>query len=185
MQIRTTGIADGTQLLSAIVAPARVVHVEALRGTWHSPDLGFADILRLARRVTGTEFASVTLVEADRVVVLACDGWGSHPMEKALTDALCAHTVALGCAMAVNDARSDPTLRDLSAVTALGAVAYLGVPIFDYSMIALGTLCVLDRRTRAWNAEHVDALSDLAGWAIERVIARHTKLSPRNQTDLS
>jgi len=179
MQIQTTGIADEARLRSAVAAPARLRHIETLRRTWYDPDLQFADILRLARRVTLTEFAFVTLVEADRVVILACDGWGSPPMEKALTDALCAHTVALGCPVAISDARADPTFRELSAISALGVVAYLGVPILDHSLVALGTVCVFDRGTRAWHSEHVDALVDLAGWALERVVARHAQLSRR------
>jgi PAS domain S-box-containing protein len=71
--------------------------------------------------------------------------------------------VAAGAPLAVEDARRDPRLADLSAVRSGQAVSYLGVPLFaPGGGHVVGALAVWGPEPRAWTEGEVVLLSQLA-----------------------
>jgi diguanylate cyclase len=121
----------------------------------------FDSIARLAREITNTPMAAVSLVEKDRQRFLA------HPgllvQETSRTVAFCAHAILTGELMEVPDALADARFRDNPLV--LGAPhirAYAGVPLVLPSGESLGSLCVLDTVPRQLTDAQKQALKTLA-----------------------
>lgn len=173
MQVEIDGIADPRRLSERIGHHVRLQHYDRVRESIYHPAVRFQDIARLACRVTQGDLASVVMVEPERVVILATHGWTKLPREKAVLDAFCAHTVAVARPVVISDARRSLTLKALSAVSALGVVAYLGVPVMVAPEVAIGTVCAFDRRIRKWEAGDIDALIDLSALVLERIHNRN------------
>jgi hypothetical protein len=145
--------------------PARVA---AVRGTGllDAPASAALDRLaRLASRVVDAPVALVSLVDRDRQVFAGCIGldepWASR-RETPLSHSLCQHAVDSREPLVLPDVRDHPLLRQSLAIRDLGVIAYAGVPLITDDGHVLGTLCVIDHRPRAWTADELDILADLA-----------------------
>jgi diguanylate cyclase (GGDEF)-like protein/PAS domain S-box-containing protein len=141
--------------------------LEALRRTAlldSAAEGAFDRFARLASRLLGAPVALVSLVDADRQFFKSSLGlpepWASA-RETPLSHSFCQHVVAARAPLVVDDARAHPLVHDNLAVPDLGVVAYLGVPIAADGE-AIGSLCAVDGRPRAWTAEDVALLTDLA-----------------------
>lgn len=158
----TTGIADQRLLYATLGEASRLAYLDAVRPGLAQREDTCVAFARQACQATNAELCAITFVEADRVSILGSFGWTSLPDEKALSDAICAHTAALTKAITLKDARRDELFRTYSLVRALGVVGYLGVPIPADGKHAWGTLCVLDRRLRTWDTAQRNALMALS-----------------------
>jgi diguanylate cyclase (GGDEF)-like protein len=76
--------------------------------------------------------------------------------------ALCQHTADADRPLLVADVRARPRTRDAMTLAASGVRAYARLPLVAPDGAALGTLCVLDTRTRDWTAGEAATLADLA-----------------------
>lgn len=147
--------------------------IEALRATGlldAAPDPAFGRIARLAARLLDAPTAIVTLVDSERVFLLAQVGVGepfATRREWPLTHSPCRFAVAAGAPLVVEDASADPLLRDMP--TAAGMIAYAGIPLTTPSGHAVGTLCVADRRARSWPDRDLEALHELAQVAMREL----------------
>src|SRR5581483_10416190 len=172
----TAGVKDVTALLAAIADPRRTHDLVPVRDELCGFAHRFADIARLACRVSRSPMAAATFVDADRVVVLAAHGWPEVLDELPLSDCFCAHTVALARPIVVNDARRDEVFHKLSMVRALGVMAYIGVPVLHASGRVLGTVCAFDRERREWREDDIEALRDVGELMAERIRV-HTRIA--------
>jgi two-component system cell cycle sensor histidine kinase/response regulator CckA len=127
---------------------------------------GFDRVTRLVRRFLGVPVSMVSLIDRDCQVIKSAEGLGPalEAMRRApLTHSICKHVVAGDGPLVVADARLHPLLRESTAVAALGAVAYAGMPLRTRSGAVLGTLCAIDSRPRDWTEDEMSVLADLAG----------------------
>lgn len=152
-------------LAAALADPARLGAVRAT-GLLDAPaDPRLDELTALAAAVLDAPVALLTLVDADRQVFASCVGlpapW-SERRETPLSHSICQHAVAAREPLVVEDARVSPLLGDNLAIRDLGVVAYLGIPLIDHAGQALGSLCVIDGRPRAWSPDEVDRLRELA-----------------------
>jgi methanogenic corrinoid protein MtbC1 len=120
---------------------------------------------RLAAALLDVPVALITIADGEQLhfasSVGPTDPWGSTA-GIALGHSACQHAIRSGLPVAIEDARTDPLVRDSPATAALGIGAYLGVPIGDHGDSAIGTLCAIDTAPRAWADEDVRVLQDLA-----------------------
>jgi len=129
---------------------------------------GFERLTRLATSLLDTPVALISIVEFanDRQFFVSAQGlpepWVSK-RETPLSHSFCQHVKTSAAPLIVSDARVDPLVKDNLAVTELGVIAYLGVPIFGPDEEAVGALCVIDVEPRDWSQEEIDRLTDLAG----------------------
>lgn len=155
---------DRDTLLAAIRNPIRAGAAACLGLADPRPGPGLDSAALLARHLMNAPVAGITLVEADRVLVLA--GQGSEQLasghEMAIGDSFCAYTVAAGRPFVVSNAQADARLRHLTAVRALDLVAYAGVPITVGAGNPIGTLAVYDRTPRQWDGQGIDLMEHLA-----------------------
>jgi two-component system NarL family sensor kinase len=173
--------APGEGTTARVTVPARAVQrpavaggdgdparLEALRATGlldSRPDDAFDRIARLAGRLLDAPIAGVALVDAERVFLLAGRGVAepfAARREWPLTHSPCRFVVAGDAPLAVEDARTDPLLRDGTTVSELGIVAYAGAPLGTPAGQAIGTVFVADVRSRAWSPEDLETVHELA-----------------------
>ncbi|WP_246357097.1 GAF domain-containing sensor histidine kinase [Pyxidicoccus fallax] len=135
---------------------------------------GFDRLTRLACRILRTPMGLVSLIDERRHFCKSCIGlpepWKSR-REIPLSHSFCKYTLTAGRPLAVPDTRGDPLLRDCLNVEALGAVAYLGIPLTRLGQ-SLGAFCVLDTVPRRWTATEVDILQELATCVMTEVELR-------------
>ncbi|GHE07154.1 PAS domain-containing protein [Klenkia taihuensis] len=150
----------GADRPSPVTALPRVTALPAV------PDPAFERFARLVRDVLDVPTALVAVVAADGQVLPGALGlpepWQST-RSTSLSHSFCQDVVASGRPLVLTDARTDPQRAGSLAVRELGMVAYAGVPLVDAAGTALGSLCAVDHRPRAWTARELGLLDDLAG----------------------
>lgn len=152
--------------------PARLAAVRATGLLDHGDTSTLDRLADMARRVAHTPVGLVTLVDSDRQVFVSAPGlqepWASQG-EIPLSHAFCKEAVLYREPVVVNDARVDPVFRGNPAVTEMGITAYLGVPLITPQGHALGALCVIDHKPRAWTHDQVDMVETLARAAVDHL----------------
>ncbi len=80
--------------------------------------------------------------------------------------------VTSGQPLELSDARAEGPLRDSPAVTTLGVVAYLGVPLATPDGQVLGSFCVIDHAPRPWSAQDRATLQRIAQSVLAGIAVR-------------
>ncbi|MET8907202.1 SpoIIE family protein phosphatase [Micromonospora sp. NPDC004551] len=128
-------------------------------------DEAFDRFARLVGDLLDVPVALVSLVTADRQFFPGATGlpepWAAR-RETPLSHSFCQHVVDVEMPMVLPDARLYPRVRHNPAVEDLGVVAYAGMPLTDLDGRVLGSLCAIDSKPRAWTAEQLRTLADLA-----------------------
>jgi diguanylate cyclase (GGDEF)-like protein/PAS domain S-box-containing protein len=153
----------------SLLDPSRLASVHAT-GVLEDVALGVADatldrLTRLAARLLGAPTALATLVDADRQVFASAVGAPEPAASERgtpLSHSFCRHVVDSAAPLVVEDARSHPLVCDNPSVVELGVAAYAGMPLVTGGGHVLGSLCVMDATPRAWPAESLETLADLA-----------------------
>jgi diguanylate cyclase (GGDEF)-like protein/PAS domain S-box-containing protein len=121
----------------------------------------------VAARALDVPLALVSLVGAERPFAAGGEGprdaWRAR-REAAVSRALCGIPATTGQPLVLADAREHPLVRENPALW-LGEVGYVGAPIHGRDGVVLGVLAAVDARPRAWSAEEVDLLGQMAGLA--------------------
>ena len=109
--------------------------MDALRRTnlvGPSAEPTFDRLTQVASRLLGIPVSLVSFVEADRQVFKGMLGlaepWASR-RQTPLSHSFCLHVAETGRPLIVDDARDNPLVCDNPAISELGVVAYLGVPL--------------------------------------------------------
>jgi PAS domain S-box-containing protein len=136
------------------------------------PEEAFDRFTRLVRKLLGVPTALVSLLDDRRQFFKSAAGLGepwATARETPLTHSFCQHAVTTRLPLVIEDARSHPLVHDNAAVSALGVVAYVGVPIILADGQALGSLCAIDTTPRAWTAEEIASLQDLTAMLVSQI----------------
>lgn len=148
------------------------------------PDL--YGLVQLAATVCGIPYATVNIID---------DRWqyevatvGSEAAMCAIEDSMCAVVLADGKHVVVPDARSDERFADNPFVTGrLDDVRfYASSPLVTPDGVAIGTLCVFDRKPGDLTSEQSHALDVLAGQVVDVLeLRRLTRELGRSNDELS
>jgi hypothetical protein len=136
------------------------------------PEPALDRLAALAAKVLNAPVAMVSIIDEERQFFASCLGVSDSldgARETPLSYSFCQHAVSSREPLVVPDAREDPALRDNLAVGELGVVAYAGVPLITPAGHALGALCVIDRRPRAWTRDQIALLSDLGASVVSEI----------------
>ena len=124
----------------------------------------FDRVTRLAQRLFDVPIALIGLVDTDRQWFKSCIGLDVRQAAREVS--FCSYAVAQNAALVIDDAMADRRFSANPAVTGDAHIrAYAGQPLRDAEGRPLGTLCVIDRRPRAWSSDDIRALRDLADCA--------------------
>lgn len=157
--------------------PALQKSAHALRaaGLLDSPkEEHFEKITTMVGRLLKVPVALVSLVDIDRQFFKSAQGvaepWATR-RETPLTHSFCQHVVTSEMPLQVNDAREEALVRDNLAVSDLGVIAYLGMPI-RLRGVTIGSLCAIDGKPRQWTSDDFATLRDLAALADAQIALR-------------
>ena len=140
-----------------------MLHATGLLGGVVDPVLD--RLTRLAARTLGVPVSVVSLVDERCQYfpgLTGLGGWAGRSRGTQLTHSFCQHVVTSREPLAIEDASLHPLVRDNPAVSDLGVMSYLGVPLSLADGEVLGTICAIDSRPRAWTAADQETLTDLA-----------------------
>jgi len=142
----------------------------------------FDRFTRLATKMLGVPVALVSIVDFDedrQFFTSACgldEPWASQ-RQTPLTHSFCQHVAADCKTLVIEDARNHPLVRDNLAIRDLNVVAYLGIPVTGPDDTALGALCAIDSKPRAWSTDEISDLTDLAGLVTSQIGLRASLLT--------
>ncbi|MCW2285989.1 PAS domain S-box-containing protein [Rhodoblastus acidophilus] len=162
--------------LAAVVRdPARIAALHAT-GLLDSPrERAFDRLADLARRALGAPAVLVSLVDAERQFFKSSSGlpepWASR-RETPLSHSFCQHVVASGEALAVEDAREHPALRQNLAIRDLHVIAYLGIPLLTPDGQRVGSFCAIDTKPKVWTPDEIAIMRDLADSVMHEIAVR-------------
>ncbi len=139
---------------------------------------GIDDITRLAATFLGMPMAMVSLVDRDRQWFKSRVGLDVSETPRCI--AFCDHVIRGRDVMVVHDAQRDSRFADIPLVTGDPRIRfYAGAPLLTPGGHAVGTLCVLDRQPRDFDATQTAVLAALARQVVAQfeLRRRHRELA--------
>src|ERR1700760_22298 len=137
-----------------------------------APEAAFDRLSELVCDSLSVPVAMLTLIDDTRQFFKSCVGL-PEPLASSrnaeISQTICRYVIGDDEPLIVEDARDHPQLREKLVVADMGVVAYAGMPLHSEDGHAIGTLCAIDVRPRAWAPPEVAALRRLADVA-EKVI---------------
>jgi signal transduction histidine kinase/DNA-binding response OmpR family regulator len=129
---------------------------------FHSSDEeSFEEIVRSAADFCKTSVASVNFCNGE--VVWSKARAGTDQFEVEMKDSFCQRVVLSGESLMISDARMDAFLStNIYVVGEPHVRSYLGVPLKSPDGYVLGTLCIVDTKTRIFGSKHLKHLEFLA-----------------------
>jgi len=140
-----------------------------------TPDeAAFDRLTRLTARLLDVPVVLMVLVDADRQVFKSRVLPPGFPAlrERPLDTLLRTGAVDLHRPLILDEVCGHPLFGDNQLLTALGIVAYAGVPLITPEGHVLGSLCALDTRPRTWTEADVATLTDLAAAVMTEITLR-------------
>lgn len=142
----------------------RLVTLHALGLLDTAPEERFDAITRTAASLFGAPVSLISLVDEDRQ-------WfksrvGVSVLETPRETSFCGHAILDNELLVVNDARQDERFHDNPLVVGEPYIRfYAGKPLVAPNGERIGTLCVIDRRSRTFSDEQRELLRHLGAWA--------------------
>ena len=136
------------------------------------PEERFDRLTRMARRMFGVTTALVSLVDQNRQWFKSKQGLSETETPRDVS--FCGHAILSDTPLVIPDALRDPRFSDNPLVTGAPHVRfYAGCPLRATNGSKLGTLCILDPNPRAFGAEDIQLLSDLAAIVEQEISTYH------------
>ena len=138
------------------------------------PEREFDDVVLLASQICGTPIATISLIDESRQWFKARVGLDVQETDR--DEAFCAHAIlSPSKTMIVQDAALDLRFTNNKLVTGAPNIRfYAGTPLLTQDNLALGTLCVIDRKPRELNDAQLAALEALGRQLSLRIELRRT-----------
>ncbi|QBZ98087.1 sensor histidine kinase [Flavobacterium sangjuense] len=141
----------------------------------------YDDITKLASEICESPISTISLIDTNRQWFKSAHGLSDTETPRALS--FCAHAINDVDMFVVEDARKDIRFHDSPLVTGdPNIVFYAGVPLIDKDGYALGTLCVIDSKTKKLNAFQEKALRTLSHQVLKLIELKKAnfKLTTKN-----
>jgi two-component sensor histidine kinase len=145
----------------------------------------FDRVTGFATRLLGAPVSLMSLVDEDRQFFKSAAGLPDHlssVRETPLTHSFCQHVVATAKPLIVEDARLHPLVKDNPAVSELGVIGYLGIPLTTPDGMTIGSLCAIDTKPHTWTDDDVQRMSELAGIVMSEIALRD-EIAKRNRAE--
>lgn len=147
------------------------------------PEKEFNEIIELASAMFDMPISFISLIESERQWFKAIKGLSVTEAERKY--AFCNHTIDHPeRVMIINDATKDPRFQDNPYVVDNPEIRfYAGVALVTENNHAIGTMCVIDNKTREFTEKDAELLKTIAHRVMVLLDAR--KETIRNQRELS
>jgi len=125
-------------------------------------DVILDQLTAMAAKITGSPIALISLIERDRQWLKS--HYGLDVEEISRDDAFCAHTIMdADQVMIITDSMKDARFVSNPFVTGEPHIRfYAGVPLHSGDKLAIGSLCVIDRRAKELSEEQIISLKSIA-----------------------
>lgn len=145
---------------------ARLETLQLLHILDTQPEERFDRITRMAKRMFDVPIAVVSLVDAHRQWFKSCVGLAVTETDRDIS--FCGHAILGNEVLVVEDTLKDERFFDNPLVTDEPYIRfYAGCPLRAPNGSKLGTLCIIDNKSRQFDIEDISALSDLSA-TVER-----------------
>lgn len=165
----------GGAIPASVRDPVRLEALRSVRLLDTPAEEAYDRLTRLAMNLLNAPIAQVSLIDEDRQFFKSAYGidepWASA-RETPLSHSICQHAVDGREPLVIEDARTHPLVCDSLAIRDLNVVAYVGIPLIMSTGQALGTLCVIDHKPRAWTGEQIETLKTLAAAVLAQIELR-------------
>jgi len=129
------------------------------------PEAVLDEVVEQARELLEADACAIRVLDDGELRVSAASGNGAAGAIGSRSSAgawLSGDVVQSRAPVALEDAGSDPRLRELDPMLAAGNAAFLGVPLAGPDRSPRGVLSVYSEHSRVWRDEEIDALHALA-----------------------
>jgi len=155
---------------SPVDEATRIGTLRALNILDTAPEERFDRLTRLAKRLFGVPIALVSLVDTHRQWFKSCDGLGVTGTSRDVS--FCGHAILSDEILLIPDALQDERFCDNPLVVGDPHIRfYAGCPLRAPNGSRLGTLCLIDRVPRLFEADDLHPLRDLAHMAEQELVA--------------
>lgn len=149
----------------------RLAALERLQVLDTAPEAPFENIVSLVRSVLGVPIAAVTLVDGERQWFKARRGLPSAQTDRDIS--FCAHAINQIDPLVVHDAKADPRFHKNPLVTGDPSIgSYAGIPLILADGYAVGALCAIDVKPRAFTSLELAQLAGLARIVVQELELR-------------
>ena len=149
----------------------RLAALQELAIVGSEPEPQFDIICRFACNFFKVPIAYIAFIDEGRQWLKAACGMSPTSVPRAGT--FCSRTILLNRVLVVRDALADPRFADNPYVVGAPHICfYAGAPLTLTQGMHVGTLCLIDTAPREFQAQEVEALSDLAGYVVRRLQTR-------------
>lgn len=139
-----------------------------------APEARFDRLTELAGLICGTPISLISLVDEERQWFKSKQGLDVNQTPR--EEAFCNYTIREHALFEVEDATQDDRFKDNPLVTSDPNIRfYAGYPLIDPQGFALGSLCVIDRKSGQLNDKQKKALQLLAGEATRLIVEYRKK----------
>jgi signal transduction histidine kinase len=149
-------------------------------------EANFDRLTVLAAKALRAPVALISLIDRNRQFFKSECGlpepWAAM-RQTPLSHSFCQQVVIEEDLLIVEDARKDDRVRDNLAVSQIGVIAYLGVPIRDAQQRTYGAFCAIDSQPRSWSQSDVEILHALAAQVTVEVELRRRQFELRQGLD--
>ena len=161
----------------------RLKSLEALNILDTLPESDFDQITQLASEICGTPIALISLVDKDRQWFKSKVGLNVDQTHRDV--ALCAHAILQPDVFVIEDLSQDERFADNPLSTGAPNIQfYAGAPLLSPDGYPIGTVCVIDTKTRSFSPGQVSALKTLSN-QITRLLDLRTKIITLEESDLA
>lgn len=135
------------------------------------PEEAFDKITKLASQICGTDYAVISLIDAERQWFKSKVGIKADSSSRDIS--FCGHAILENGVMEINDARGDHRFLDNPLVTEDPNIRfYAGAQLIDSNGFKLGTICVFDSKVKVLEGYQKTALETFAKKIIELIESR-------------
>lgn len=146
----------------------RLAALRALAVLDEPPEARFDRVTSLAQKIFDVPIALVSLVDADRQWFKSALGLDAAETPRSIS--FCGHAILSQQVFVVEDTLKDPRFFDNPLVSNKPFVRfYAGAPLRLSSGFVVGTLCIIDRESRHFDAQKIELLSELAELVVQEL----------------
>ncbi|MDN5288643.1 MAG: hypothetical protein JWR38_4917 [Mucilaginibacter sp.] len=128
----------------------------------------FKSLAKLAAKIAGTEISQINLIDSFTQWTISSHGFDGDQTPR--ENSICQHTILNDDYFEVSDLSADDRFKDKLYVTGDPYLRYYyGLPLKVSNGHHIGTLCVLDKKTKALGPEKIELLQIIAGEIVNRL----------------
>lgn len=164
-----------TPITEILAQTTRLEKLEQLDLLDTQNDVAFDRLTRFAMQMVNVPTAFLSIVTPTKQVFKSAIGFPEPYQtvrETPITMSYCKYVVANNTPLIINDAHEHDLLKDNPAISQLGAVSYIGMPITLSDGVVVGSFCVADGEPRDWSQDEIKIVRELAQIVIHEIELR-------------